>query len=92
MRLKGFRTVSLDDLLVNIGLFSDHVVVTDPASSLGKGEAHGRWLITAHKEFAIKCLFVGLPDISSMAFKKPRRWDIRDQMGLEFKIPVGEPS
>lgn len=91
VRLKGFRTISLDLLLANLELFSDHVAVKDPSCGLVGGPAPGNRLIVAHKDFALKCLVMGLPDICSMRFKKPRRWDCYDQMGLEFKLPQRLP-
>lgn len=86
--LKGFKTISLNLLISNIGVFSDHVVVVDPSSSLGNGPDSRKRFIVADREFAIKCVCVGLPDISSMTFKKPRDWDMHDQLGLEFELPL----
>lgn len=86
-RLKGFHTISLDLLLSNIEIFSDYIVVADPSSALGKGVSPGQWLIVARKDFVIKCLYLGLPDIHSMKFKKPRSWSMWDQLGLELKLP-----
>lgn len=85
-RLKGFNTVSLGDLLANIGAFSDHIVVADPSASLREGPVPMKRLIVARRDFAIKCLAIGLPDLYSMRFKMPRRWSIHDQLGLEFKL------
>lgn len=90
-KLKGFRTISLDLFLTNLELFSEHVVVKDPSCDLSEGPAPGKRLIVAHRDFAIKCLAMGLPDICSMRFKKPGRWDVHDQMGLEFKLPQRLP-
>ena len=86
-RLKGFKTVSLSLLIANIGTFSDYVVVVDPSCSLGNGPAPGQRLVVAHKEFVTKSIFMGLPDISSMNFKKPHYWSKHDQLGLEFELP-----
>lgn len=90
-RLKGFRTVDLGLFLANLELFSEHVAVVDPSSALGNGPCPGKRLIVAHRDFALKCLVLGLPDINSMRFKKPTRWDWHDQMGLEFKLPQRLP-
>ena len=86
LRLKGFRTISLDLLLANLELFSEHVAVKDRSCGLVGGPAPGNRLIVAQKDFALKCLVMGLPDICSMRFKKPGRWDCHDQMGLEFEL------
>jgi len=52
------------------------------------GPAPGNRLIVApHRDFALKCLVMGLPEIYSMRFKNPERWSIHDQMGLEFELP-----
>ena len=85
--LKGFRTTSLEVLLANIEVFSDHVVVIDPSCSLGGGTAPGKRLIVASGEFATKCICIGLPDMKSMRFRKPRSWRVRDELGLEFELP-----
>lgn len=86
-KLKGFRTTSLEALLANIGVFSDHVVIIDPSGALGGGTAPGKRLIIASREFATKCIFVGLPDIESMRFRRPRKWRVNDHIGLEFELP-----
>lgn len=85
-RLKGFNTVALGDLLANIGTFSHHIVVADHSASLRDGPAPMKRLIVAQKDFTIKCLAIGLPDLRSMKFKMPRSWSTHDQMGLEFKL------
>jgi hypothetical protein len=90
-RLKEFKTISLDLFLTNLELFSEHVVVKDPSCDLSDGPAPGKRLIVAHRDFALKCLVMGLPDICSMRFKKPGRWDMHDQMGLEFELPQRLP-
>lgn len=87
--LKGFKTISLGDLLANIGVFSEYVVVADPSArdiAWGGGSVYNNRLIVAHRDFALKCLAMGLPDLYAMKFRMPSRWNKNDQMGLEFKL------
>lgn len=86
VRLKEFRTISLDLLLANLELFSEHVALKDPSCALSHGPAPGKRLIVAHKDFALKCLVMGLPEIRGMKFKMPSRWSTHDQLGLEFEL------
>jgi hypothetical protein len=85
--LKGFRTISLGDLLANIGMFSEYIVVADPSAReiAWGGSVYNNRLIVAHKDFALKCLAIGLPDLYAMKFRMPSRWNTDDRMGLEFK-------
>jgi hypothetical protein len=76
----------LQDRLANIGVFSDHIVVADHSASLREGPAPHKRLIVAQREFALKCLAMGLPDLYAMKFRMPSRWNKNDQMGLEFKL------
>lgn len=88
--LKGFRTVALEHLLANIGAFSDHVVIVDPSCALANGPGFGNRLVVAQKDFAVKCMFMGLPDIYSMRFKMPKKWSMHDHLGLE--LPPAEKA
>lgn len=86
-KLGGFRTISLGDLLANIAMFSEYVVVADPSARevAWGGNVYNNRLIVAHRDFALKCLAIGLPDLYSMKFRMPSRWNKSDKMGLEFE-------
>lgn len=98
VRLKGFRMMRLGDFLANFKSLPNHVAIVDPscsiafAAGLAQGPAPGHWLLIATEEFAAKCLFLGLPDISSMTFKMPQGWSMHHPTGLELdptEVPHG---